>query len=118
LDRRTANRALVNWAASLTTDFVHPRPKSTVDVSIELTKPVPKPARIVGTRFGCATTLPSEDLPGPIAPGQTRTYTLKIHAFSEASAGEARTPLYVHTTASGQAEVEFTLVGRWNSENQ
>jgi hypothetical protein len=98
--------------------FLRPKPDSTVDVSFEFTNPGPKPVRIVGMRIGCAAILPTDDLPGPIEPGQSKSFTIKLQAFSGAEAGESRTPLYVYTTASGQAEVELTLVGRSNAQNR
>jgi hypothetical protein len=98
--------------------FIQPKPGSTVDVSFEFTNPGPKPVRVVGMRIGCAARLPANDLPGLIEPGQSKTFTIKLQAFSEAEAGETRTPLYVYTTASGQAEIKLTLVGRSNGENR
>jgi hypothetical protein len=92
--------------------FVHPESKSTVDVPFEINNPGPQTVRVVGMRIGCAALLPTEDLPSEILPGQRKRFDLKLQAFSEAGARQTGTPLYVYTTAFGQAEVEFTLVGR------
>jgi hypothetical protein len=45
-------------------------------------------------------------------PGQIKTFKLKLQATAETEASETRIPLYVYTTAPGQAEVELTLVER------
>jgi len=93
--------------------FDRPAPKTSVDLSFRLTNSGPKPVRVVGMRFGCAAILPAEDLPCRIEPGQTKRLTLKLLASSET--GDTKSPLYLYTTAPGQAEVELTLVGRRNT---
>jgi hypothetical protein len=65
--------------------------------------------------YGCAASLPADDLPCRFEPGQTKRLTLKLQATSETETGEARFPLYLYATAPGQAEVELTLVGRRNT---
>ncbi len=92
--------------------YDRPAPKASVDLSFQLTNSGPKTIRVVGMRFGCAANLPAEELPCRIEPGQTKTLTLKILPSSETGTGETRFPLYLYTTAPGQAEVELTLVGR------
>ncbi len=92
--------------------FDRPAPKTSVDLSFQLTNSGPTPVRVVGMRFGCAAILPAEDLPCRIEPGQTKRLTLKFLASLETKAGETRSPLYLYTTAPDQAEVELTLVGR------
>jgi hypothetical protein len=44
--------------------------------------------------------------------GQTKSFKLKLEAITETEASETRFPLYLYTTAPGQAEIELPLVGR------
>jgi len=97
--------------------FDRPAPKTSIDLSFQLTNSGPKPVRVVGWRCGCAATLPAEDLPCRIEPGQSKRLTLKLRGYSETETGETKFPLYLYTTAPGQAEVELTLVGRRNTGN-
>ena len=92
--------------------FDRPAPRTSVELSFRLTNSGHTPVRVVGMRFGCAANLPAEDLPCRIEPGQTKALTLKLLPSSETGSGETRFPLYLYTTAPGQAEVELTLVGR------
>jgi len=96
--------------------YDRPAPKTSVDVSFQLTNSGTKPVRVVGMRFGCAAILPAEDLPCRMEPGQTRRLTLQLRASSET--GDTKSPLYLYTTAPGQAEVELTLVGRSTTGNR
>ena len=98
--------------------FDRPAPKTSVELSFRLTNSGHTPVRVVGMRFGCAANLPAEDLPCRIEPGQTKRFALTLRAFSEPETGEAESPLYLYTTAPGQAEVELTLVSRRNTENR
>jgi hypothetical protein len=98
--------------------FDRPAPKTSVELSFQLTNSRHTPVRVVGMRIGCAATLPADDLPCRMEPGQTRRFALTLRAFSEPETGEAESPLYLYTTAPGQAEVELTLVGRRNTENR
>jgi hypothetical protein len=94
--------------------FERPEPGASVALSFRLTNAGLEPVRVVGMRVGCAGIPPDKDLPCLIEPGQTRTLSLKLQAFSEPEEGETQFPLYLYTTAPGQAEVELTLVGRRN----
>jgi hypothetical protein len=90
--------------------FDRPAPNASADVSFQLTNAGAKPARVVGMRIGCASNLPTNDLPCQIEAGGIKRLALKLLATSEP--GETRSTLYLYTTAPGQAEVELTLVGR------
>jgi len=98
--------------------YDRPAPKTSVDLSFQLTNSGPKPVRVAGMRFGCAAILPAEDLPCRVEAGQTKRLALKLLASLETKTGEIRSPLYLYTTAAGQAEVELTLVGRRNTGNR
>jgi hypothetical protein len=86
-----------------------PAPKESVDVSFELTNLGTTAARVVGMRIGCAAIIPSDDLPCRLEPGQTKRLTLRLNDSSEM--GDTKTPLYLYTTAPGQAEIDLTIVG-------
>jgi hypothetical protein len=98
--------------------YDRPAPKTSVDLSFQLTNSGSKAVRVVGMRFGCAAILPAEELPCRIEPGQTKRLTLKLQASSETGTGETRFPLYLYTTAPGQAQVELTLVGRKSTQHR
>ncbi len=92
--------------------YDRPAPKTTVDLSFQVTNTGPGPVRVVGMRFGCAAMLPADNLPCRIEASQTKTLTLKLLATPEPERVGTKHPLYLYTTALGQAEVELTLVGR------